>query len=153
MPQNRSFPQKAHTLFHLTLGMLYGLILEGILGTAASLNHFGSELGIRTLVQQKQHRNLVTGILHSLNFHHAALSFHALLGLLLVFGSITALTIAWRGDRKVIKGASAVGLLAIVVAAGAGAVQTASSSAAAELVMACGAGIALASYVVILGLL
>jgi hypothetical protein len=128
------------------------MILQEVLGTMTALNSHGVHIPASPADNRGQDW-LWSGIIGSLTSHDNWLQLHAVLGIFLFGGSIAVFVAALRLGQKVIRGASAVAMVAIAVSGIAGAAASSGGSGADILAMSGCAAISLAAYVVVLGLL
>jgi hypothetical protein len=94
--------------------------------------------------------DLATGFAQAVSKGPAGLSIHAVLGAILVISAITAVVRAALARRPAMVGATAVGLLAIVLAVLSGASFVGDDSNGASMSMAVGAGLAIGAYALVL---
>ena len=94
--------------------------------------------------------NIATGFAQAVSKGPVGLSIHAVLGAILVISAVTAVVRAALVRRPVMVGATAVGLLAIVMAALSGASFVGDDSNRASLSMAVAAGVAIGAYALVL---
>lgn len=97
--------------------------------------------------------SLATGFARAITDGPVGLSIHAVLGVVLIVSTISALVRSIAVRRPALIAATAVGLAAVVVAASSGARFVGSGDNAASMSMALAAGVAIGAYVLVLFLL
>ncbi|MBV9383499.1 MAG: hypothetical protein JOY82_05815 [Streptosporangiaceae bacterium] len=102
---------------------------------------FGIGMGINLYVTLPQHKSFFSTV-----FGQAAVAVHAIVALLLLGASISALVRAIRAGNQTVITLTAVGLVAILVAAGSGAIFVNNGSNGASLAMALATAVAMFSY-------
>jgi hypothetical protein len=94
--------------------------------------------------------SIATGFARAVSEGPAGLSIHAVLGAILVISAVTAIVRAALVRRPVMVGATAAGLVAIVVAALGGASFVGDGSNGASMTMAAAGGVAIGAYALVL---